>query len=226
MEAEVDGQRLRYLFTVPGSEERPDAGWPLVLFLHGAGERGDDLARVRVHGPPKLTDEIPELTRCVLVAPQCPLEDWWQAATLEALVDEVETLVEVDASRLYVTGLSMGGYGTWALLARTPERFAAAAPICGGGDLGRLWEEYATGYDLDGLLRARDVPVWAFHGDADTVIPVEESRLLVRALQGVGADARLTVYPGVGHDSWTRTYADPELWAWLFAQRSEAGVTP
>jgi predicted peptidase len=220
MADEVDGQRLSYLLQVPDAAA-PAAGWPLLLFLHGAGERGDDLTRVEVHGPPKLRNEIPTLSRCVLVTPQCPAGEWWQASTLEALVDDVRGGASIDEARLYVTGLSMGGYGTFALLARAPELFAAAAPICGGGDPGRLWSDFDSGFDLDGLLRARDVPIHVFHGEADAVVPVQESIVLARALEAVDADIQLTIYPGVGHDAWTRTYANHDLYEWLFTQRRE-----
>lgn len=213
--------RLRYRLDVPAPAGRPDAGWPLVLFLHGAGERGDDLARVAVHGPPKLVLEVPELGRCVLVCPLCPANAWWDARSLLAVLDEVRGLVHVDDDRVYVTGLSMGGYATWNLLAERPDLFAAAVPICGGGEIGRVWAEFGTGFELERLLRARDVPVRAFHGDADRVVPVEESRLLVEALEAVDADVALVEYAGVGHDAWTRTYADPELWRWMFAQRRD-----
>ncbi|MFT5292132.1 MAG: putative peptidase [Planctomycetota bacterium] len=215
----VDGQRLSFQLHVPASDQRPEEGWPVLLFLHGAGERGDDLSLINLHGPPKLLEEIPELAGCVLIAPQCPANEWWQSGTLKALLDEASSLTDVDASRLYVSGLSMGGYGTWGLLADYPEAFAAAVPICGGGEIGRLWKEITTGFRIEDLLRARDVPIRAFHGARDSVIPLAEAELLVLALEGVGADVELTVYPGVEHDSWTQTYANPGLYTWLFAQR-------
>ncbi|MCP3917241.1 MAG: prolyl oligopeptidase family serine peptidase [bacterium] len=223
MGTSVGGQQLSYLLHVPVASDVPPDGWPLLLFLHGAGERGDDLSLVRVHGPPKLTGEIPELSRCVVVAPQCPSDAWWKPETLEALLDEVRALTLPDPTRIYVTGLSMGGYGTWGLLASSPDTFAAAVPICGGGDPCRLWQDRvpAGGFDLDELLRAKDVPIHAFHGASDSVVPADESRMLVRALEAVEASVRLTVYPGVGHDSWTQTYADPALYAWMFAQKRE-----
>jgi len=226
MESSVDGMRLAYLLDIPHGEP-PEEGWPLVLFLHGAGERGDDLSLVMVHGPPRLLDEIPELSMCVLVSPQCPKVSWWRPAPLLALVDEVCAGSDVDPSRLYVTGLSMGGYGAWGLLAEAPGLFAAAVPISGGGDPGRLWPKLAmgfepgSGFELDDLLRARDVPVRVFHGEDDRIVPVGESRLLVDALREAGAPVEYTVYPGVGHDAWTRTYSDPTLWSWLFAQHRE-----
>lgn len=218
MEAEVGGQRLAYVLRVPDGPA-PAEGWPLLLFLHGAGERGSDLSCVQVHGPLRHVDEMPELARCILVAPQCPSDDWWRSDALLALLDEVQGAEQVDQGRVYVTGLSMGGYGTWNLLAAAPERFAAAAPVCGGGEIGRLWPEIRTGFSIERLLDAKAVPVRAFHGSADDVIPLAESERLVDALRIAGADVQLTVYEGVGHDSWTRTYADPELYRWLFSQR-------
>ena len=218
MAREVAGQSYSYLLEVPEAAERPAEGWPVLLFLHGAGERGEDLGLVRVHGPLKLMEQVPELTRCVLVGPQCPADEWWQPSTLGALLDEVLARPDVDLDRVYVTGLSMGGYATWGLLSSFPERFAAAVPICGGGQSSRLWPDLHTEFSMEGLLAARGVPVRAYHGDSDPVIPAEESRLLVDALRAAGADAELTIYDGVGHDSWTRTYSDPGLYAWLFAQ--------
>ena len=230
MEAEVDGQKLGYVLHLPGglleTEEdgrrRSADGWPLLLFLHGAGERGDDLKRVVVHGPPRLVDEMEALQGCVVLSPQCPRNEWWRPATLRALLDEVLAAhPRIDRDRLYVTGLSMGGYGTWSLVAEYPDLFAAAIPICGGGSLNRLSSDYgARGeFDIEKLKRARDLPIWAFHGDADEVVPVGETLLLVEALRETGRAVKLTVYPDVGHDSWTRTYADPSVYAWLLRQR-------
>lgn len=221
MEHPVDGQQYNYLLEVPDAAERPEAGWPILIFLHGAGERGDDLERVRFHGPPKLVAEvatIPELARCVLAAPQCPADEWWQLSTLGTFVDELLERPDVDPDRVYLTGLSIGGYATWNLLAAYPDVFAAAVPICGGGQLGRVFPDFPNGFRLEALLEARHVPVRAFHGELDPIFPPEESTMLVEALQAAGGDAQVTVYPGVEHDSWTETYANPELYTWLFAQ--------
>ncbi|MEZ5979661.1 MAG: prolyl oligopeptidase family serine peptidase [Planctomycetota bacterium] len=207
MSREVDGRRLSYLLDVP-TGEAPRRGRPLVLFLHGIGERGDDLARVAVHGPPKLAPTMPELWGCVLVSPQCPDDTWWPTETLVALVEEVCDTCEVDRDRVYVTGLSMGGFGTWELLATHPDLFAAAAPICGG-----MREDRESA-----IVAAKDVPIRVFHGADDRLVPVEMSERLVERLRDAGADVELTVYEGVGHDAWTRTYSDPELWTWMFAQ--------
>lgn len=221
MKQSVLGQKLAYLLEVPDPDGMPEEGWPLVLFLHGAGERGDDLDLVSVHGPPKVRTQIPELGMCVLLAPQCPAGSWWHPDPLKALVLELLDELPVDSNRIYVTGLSMGGYGTWGLLARYPDLAAAAIPICGGGDVSRLNFGTEPPFSLGGLLEARQVPIRAYHGEADTVIPVAESRILVNALEGVGADVELVVYPGVGHDSWTETYLNRDLYRWMLKQRKQ-----
>jgi predicted peptidase len=208
MSTEVDGRQLAYALWTPVGEA-PRDGWPLVLFLHGAGERGDDLARVDVHGPPKLAATMPQLWGSVIVAPQCPAGVWWTTEPLVALLDDVRRDLPIDVRRTYVTGLSMGGFGTFELVATHPELFAAAVPICGGMQAER---EAA-------IVAAKGIPMRVFHGAADTLVPPDMSERVVAHLASVGADVELTVYPGVGHDSWSATYADPALWAWLFAQR-------
>ena len=208
-----DGKRgrLDYLLFLP--RRYPGRRrWPLILFLHGAGERGDDLEIVKRHGVPKLV-EADSSFPFVAVSPQCPTGGRWHLylKTLGALLDDVTARYAVDPSRIYLTGLSMGGYGTWHLAARYPDRFAAIAPVCGGG--------LASAGFPDKARALRGVPVWAFHGALDTTVPVAESRRLVDALRAAGGDARLTIYPDAGHDSWTPTYADPALYDWLLAQR-------
>lgn len=210
---------LLYRIDVPADARRPAEGWPLLLFLHGAGERGDDLA-VGNHGPLQVRNRMPELQEAVILSPQCPAGRWWRSEPLLALLDEVQADLEVDPSRVYVTGYSMGGYGTWNLLSKAPDRFAAAVVVSGGGDPKRRWPVIPVDFSMDEVLRARDVPIRAFHGADDGVVPVEENRLVVDALHEAGArDLELAVYEDVGHDAWTRTYAEPELWRWLFAQR-------
>lgn len=203
-------RRYRYLAWTP-VDSAPKGGWPLLLFLHGAGERGDDLARVEVHGPPKLVATTPALWGCVLVAPQCPEGEWWSTESLLALLEEVRATERIDPRRVYVTGLSMGGFGTFELVATRPDLFAAALPICGGL---RAEREAA-------IVAAKDVPMRVFHGADDKVVPPESSVRLVERLRAVGADVEFTLYPGVAHDSWTRTYADPAVMRWLFEQRRE-----
>ena len=200
-----DSVRLRYLLALPEGYDDGDAAWPLVLFLHGAGERGDDLSRVAVHGPPRLVREGHTFP-FILVSPQQPEGGWWQADELAALLDEIESTHRVDPDRIYVTGLSMGGFGTWELLQDYPDRFAAAAPVCGGGTPGRI-------------CAARDVPIWAFHGGLDDVVPPLRSEEMVRRLERCDGDVRYTLYPEANHDSWTETYANPELYEWLLSHR-------
>lgn len=204
----------------------PGTKYPVVLFLHGAGERGDDNLRQLKYLPAWLAESAARAAYpCFLIAPQCRENERWVdvawgdpqsspqppepgvdlAAALAAL-DAVLAREPGDPDRLYLTGLSMGGYGTWDLAARMPERFAAAVPICGGGD-----ERTAA--------RLATLPLWAFHGDADKAVPVERSRTMIAAVKAAGGMPRYTELPGVGHDSWTPAYRDPKLLDWLFSQR-------
>ena len=203
-----DGEsaKIDYLLTLPpGYDTDEDRRWPLVLFLHGRGESGENLERVKKHGPPKLVEDGRTFD-FVLVAPQCPKSQWWQPAELLGLLDHLETTHRIDPDRIYVTGLSMGGYGTWALASQAPERFAAAVPICGGGDVALA--------DTIG-----DLPVWAFHGTDDPVVPVEQTTRLVERLEERGGDVKLTLYPDVKHDSWTQTYDNPAVYEWMLSKR-------
>ncbi len=183
----------------------PPEGWPLLLFLHGVHERGDDLARVRRHGPPRAVEAWPDFP-FLLAAPQCPSGQTWIAPRLATLLDAVADRHPVDPDRVYLTGLSMGGYGVWTLAVAQPHRFAAVAPVCGGGDPRRAG-------------RLRRLPVWAFHGGRDPVVPVSASREMVDALRRCGAPVRFTVHPDAGHDVWTAVYADRRLYDWLLAHR-------
>jgi predicted peptidase len=198
--------QMNYLLYLPKEYEQKES-WPLLLFLHGAGERGDDLEQVKKHGPPKLI-EAGEQFPFIVVSPQCPRGRWWETFDLATLLDEIEENYKVDKNRVYVTGLSMGGFGTWALAAYQPERFAAMVPICGGGDAVRA------------RFAAR-VPAWVFHGAKDSVVPIERSETMVEALKKArgDGDVKFTVYPEAGHDSWTETYANPELYEWLLQQK-------
>lgn len=197
--------RLRYLLSLPeGYEADTEKRWPLVVFLHGAGERGDQLANVAKHGPPKLA-AAGEKFPFILVAPQCPANEWWTEQPVLQLIDHLEDTLRVDASRIYLTGLSMGGYGTWHFTTLAPKRFAAVVPICGGGVPYRM-------------RLIPHLPVWAFHGAKDSTVPLEETTRLVEALKKAGNEqVKLTVYPEAGHDSWTEAYADPGLYEWLLS---------
>ena len=197
---------LRYLVHLPpGAGDDKSKRWPTILFLHGAGERGDNLEHVKLHGPPKIVETRKDFPFIVL-SPQCPRGTWWTAPPLEDLLAEAMAKHPIDPDRLYVTGLSMGGFGSWALACEHPGRFAAVVPICGGGD----------SRDVE---RIKDLPVWVFHGGADGVVPVSESEEMAAALRKVGGRVRFTVYPAAGHDSWSATYDDPRLYEWLLRQR-------
>jgi predicted peptidase len=189
------------------SEKRASDGdkWPLVLFLHGSGERGDDIEKVKIHGPPKLVSEGKEFP-FILVSPQCPTGSGWNAQELAAVVDELSAKHRVDRQRLYVTGLSMGGGGTWSLITAYPDKFAAAMPLCGRGD-------------LSAVEKIAKVPTWVLVGDKDRAATVENCKEMAAALKKAGGDAKLTVYPDVGHDCWTATYNNPEVYEWLLAKR-------
>ena len=197
----------KYLLFLPDGFSKKKQGWPMILFLHGAGERGSDLKKVKKHGPPKIVEKRKDFP-FIVVSPQCPKDDWWtdKVEVLTHLLDDIVAKYDVDTERIYLTGLSMGGYGTWTLAAAYPDRFAAIAPICGGGK--RVM-----------ALRLKDIPVWAFHGAKDRVVPLKESEEMVNAIKARGGDARLTVYPDAGHDSWTVTYNNKELYDWFLKHR-------
>lgn len=196
-------REVRYLLFLPITYAMPPQQWPLILFLHGAGERGYDLNLVKRHGVPKTVEEW---TDCpfIVVSPQCPPHQAWSTDALAALLEEIERHYTVDPERIYVTGLSMGGFGTWAFALAYPDRCAAIAPICGGGDPARV----------DAI---RHLPVWTFHGAKDTIVPLKRSAEMVTALRQCGGNVQFTVYPDAGHDAWTETYANPELYAWFLA---------
>ncbi|MBQ9113227.1 MAG: prolyl oligopeptidase family serine peptidase [Clostridia bacterium] len=178
--------------------------YPLVIFLHGAGTRGRNPDVLRNNSFFKETTEL--LSGALSVAPQCYAESWFDI--FEQLQDFIEAMIApgyVDKSRVYLIGNSMGGYGTWQMGISRPELFAAIVPICGGG---MYWDAH----------RLKKTAVWAFHGDADTTVLCEESQKMVNAIHRKGGNARLTVYEGVGHDSWTQTFRSEEMWTWLFEQ--------
>ena len=206
--------RLEYLLHVPAGTP-PDGGWPLVLFLHGAGERGRDLELIKREGLPRVVGTGPA-SGFMMVAPQCPVGATWgpYLRTLVALLDDVVAGHPVDGRRVYLTGISMGGYGAWALAALNPQRFAALVPVCGGGLRSLGFPEKVR--ELVGM------PVWAFHGALDDIVSPGETRVLVEALAAAGGDVRFTLYPEAGHDSWSRAYAEPELYAWLLARQRDA----
>lgn len=197
--------QMEYLLFLPESyAQSTNQKFPLILFLHGAGERGSDLDSVKRHGIPKIVETNPDFP-FIAVSPQCPEDSWWTSElhTINGLIEEVVEKYQVDTSRIYLTGLSMGGFGTWSLASMYPERFAAIAPVCGGGEVRQI------------LRSLVEMPIWTFHGQKDDVIPFSRSEEIVTALKKHGSSIKFTIYPEAGHDSWTKTYDNPELYKWF-----------
>ena len=200
---------LNYLLYLPSNYSDSKKAYPLVLFLHGAGERGEDINLVEVHGIPKLINmgrEFPFIT----IAPQCPSDRRWSdpvfVKALISLIEKTKSQHNVDDYRVYATGLSMGGYGTLAIAIERPDLFAGIIPICGGGDLKKIG-------------RLKDMPLWLFHGNADTVVPVENSTKIYDELKPINDNVKITIYKDVGHDSWTQTYDNNDIYEWLLSQK-------
>ncbi|MHC4864851.1 MAG: carboxylesterase family protein [Planctomycetota bacterium] len=202
--------RCNYLLFLPDDFRQEDQRWPLILFLHGMGQCGDDLEKVKDHGIPKVVEGRTDLP-FIVVSPQCPEGQMWRNDVLINLLDEVTGRYPVDEDRMYLTGLSMGGGGTWYLACEYPDTFAAIAPICGWGTPSKA-------------ASLKNVPVWAFHGAEDKTIPVKHSEEMVQAVKDSGGDAKLTVYPQAGHDSWTQTYDNRELYDWFLSHRRAKSV--
>lgn len=194
-----------YLEYLPDGYTTSDNAFPLLIFLHGSGERGDSLDLVKIHGVPKQIEKGDKFP-FIVIAPQCKKDEWWRGPELVALLNHLETKYRVDKSRIYVTGMSMGGYGTWAMALEAPQRIAAIVPVCGGGLPHRICE-------------VGGVPTWAFHGDKDNVVPITESEKMINATKKCGVEAKLTVYEGGNHNAWDATYSNPEVYKWLLEHR-------
>jgi predicted peptidase len=207
----VQNASVKYLLFEPKGYDAASAKrWPLILFLHGAGERGSNIWKVATHGPPKNVAQNSDFP-FIVVSPQCPEGERWSNDIVLGLLDNVISNLKVDTRRVYLTGLSMGGYGTWDLGLSHPERFAAIVPICGGGQI--IDALLAGGKRAEAL---KSLGIWAFHGAKDPTVPLEESQRMVDVLKKIGVrDVKLTVYPEAGHDSWTEAYKNPELYQWL-----------
>lgn len=191
-----------YLAYVPQDYDKdPSKKWPLIIFLHGSGERGTDLELLKKHGPPKIAEE--KQLPFVILSPQCPPHRTWDIPVLALWLDNMMTKYRIDPDRVYLTGLSMGGFGTWAWAESQPHRFAAIAPMSGGGD---TWRAHSL----------KDMPIWDFHGEADPVVPIAASEAIVDAVKKTGNnEVKFTRYPNVGHDCWSLAYNDPELYEWF-----------
>jgi predicted peptidase len=202
--------KLNYLLYLPKEYNKSDSLYPLVLFLHGIGERGENLELVMRHGPPMLVEKGKDFP-FILVSPQCSESTTWakQTTTLNKLLDDIIENYKVDTNRIYLTGLSMGGNGTWSLAVAYPDRFAAIAPVCGWG----------SPFDMRDI---KNIPAWAFHGAKDSAVPIENSQELIDALKRLGAKPKFTIYPDADHDSWTETYNNPELYDWLLSHKKKS----
>jgi predicted peptidase len=218
------GDSLPYRLLKP---EKMDSNerYPLVVFLHGAGERGNENNTQLYHiGKQFATPENLQKHPCFFVAPQCPNDKRWvevdwalpehtmpkdpspQMQMVFDLIDKLAADLPVDKSRIYIMGLSMGGFGTWDAIQRRPDLFAAAIPICGGGDVAEA-------------AKLKDLPIWAFHGEVDGVVLVKRTKDMIAAIEDAGGKPKMTIYPNVNHDSWVRTFVDPAMYDWLFAQK-------
>ena len=205
----ADGQSIPYLLYLPKDYASAKDQWPLMLFLHGRGESYGPLSLVTKWGPPRMV-EHGEAMPFIIVSPQCPGKESWaeprQQSLLVTLLDHLGKTYRVNADKVYLTGLSMGGYGAWRLAADHPERFAAVIPICGAGkpgDAGRL----------------KSLPIWAFHGTEDKAVPFQRSVEMVEAIKAAGGTTiRFTTLEHVGHNSWEAAYATPEIYTWLEKQ--------
>lgn len=208
-----DHPHLPYWLYLPAAyAETGTECWPLVLFLHGKGERGVDLDRVKAIGLAAVLDGRDDLP-FIAVSPQCPADTDWtpHLPALDALVTAMMAAYPIDPDRVYLTGLSMGSRAAWELAYTHPRRFAAMTPICG-----RIPDVPDF---LAKICVLKNLPIWIFHGAQDTVVPVENSYKLAAALEACGGNVQFTIYPDARHDSWTAAYADPALYPWLLAQR-------
>jgi predicted peptidase len=204
------GTTMSYVVYVP-RDYTPDRKWPVILFLHGSGERGTDglkQSQVGLGGAVRL---YPERYPAIVVMPQCAPNQRWSDTQADLAMQALDRTVQEyhgDPDRLYLTGLSMGGAGSWYLGTRYPEKFAAVVSLCGGGDIPAIAEKLAK------------KPVWVFVGDQDRPQTVEFCRNVAEALKSAGSTTvKLTVYPGVPHNCWDKAYAEKDLTDWLFAQK-------
>jgi predicted peptidase len=203
--------RLEYLLYLPRSyQTTPTTRWPLMLYLHGAGERSTNVFGVTWHGPPKLVRQGRDFP-FIIVAPLCPPKEWWSDTKLLRLLDNVQDEYRVDTNRVYLTGMSMGGSGTWSLGLSHPDRFAAIAPICGSANPASLKKRSS-----EQIETIKSLPIWVFHGAKDPTVPVAASEKMVAALKEIGSTKVIfTKYPDADHDSWTATYNNGNLYQWL-----------
>jgi predicted peptidase len=207
---EGDGKETIHFWLFAPANHAEKEKLPLLVFLHGAGERGTDLEKVKIHGPPKIVDSKADFP-FVVISPQCPNtagRRGWNAKQIVSLIEQAtaDPKLKVDADQVHLTGLSMGGYGAWAVSSLIPDKLATSTPICGGGD-------------AKNASKLKSLPIWVFHGDKDNAVPLKQSEDMVAALRAEGACPIFTVYAGVGHDSWTATYNSQLLYDWMLANK-------
>ena len=207
--SDPSSDRLRYLLYLPRGYDDPaqaERAWPLILFLHGVGESGDDLATVARYGPPAEVERGRDLP-FVIVSPQNPqFGRKWSPRQVRDALNEVMTRHRIDEERIYLTGTSMGGEGTWSTAIAYPDRFAALAPVCAFG----------SPEEVRGVAH---VPVWAFHGGKDIIVPLRAGKAMVDAHRAAGGEARWTVEPDAGHSVWDRVYPREDLYQWFLQHR-------
>ena len=226
------GTKLNYRIYIPENYDA-SASYPMILFLHGADQRGDDnVSQIKIGISEAFKDTSSEIYNCIVVAPQCPADDKWvnvkawtfvdydattirESASLAAVVEllaQLQTKYSVDENRIYATGLSMGGYGTWDLLVRHPKLFAAAMPLCGGADYRQA-------------SRLKKIPIWTFHGEADQIVPCIGTEKMVAALEEIGGNCKYTPIPDAGHAIWPEVYAREDIIPWLLSHSKNANKT-
>jgi predicted peptidase len=225
----ISGSAYRYQVYVP-ADFQSKKSWPVILFLHGSGERGSDGLLQTDVGLPHAIRQNSARFPLIVVIPQCSPDLTWSTPNMRAMalaaLDQSIQEFHGDRRRVYLSGLSMGGFGTWELAAANPGRFAALVPICSGVRPLKDWPQLRVRLaDAPGIAdpyaevarRIGKTPVWIFHGDADQAVPVEESRHMAAALKAANDEFKYTEYPGVDHNSWDKAYAEPELVPWLLA---------
>ncbi len=209
---DADGTEAKYVLFTPAAAINPAEGKkiPLILFLHGSGETGTDGKKQATVGLGSVVKKQAASFPAYVIFAQSHKRNW-RAGSPDAnralrMVDELCKAAPIDTNRIYLTGLSMGGYGTWSLAAAEPKRWAAIVPVCGGGN-------------PSDVAKFKNIPCWCFHGDKDSAVKVEKSREMIDALKKVEAEPKYTEYPGIGHNSWDKAYGTPELFTWLFEQK-------
>ncbi|WP_419870520.1 carboxylesterase family protein [Chryseobacterium sp. CT-SW4] len=197
-------EKISYILDYP---QKAKGNVPLIVFLHGSGERGNNLEMVKAHSPFTYKNLIKETV--AVLAPQCPGNTWWDTVTIYNLIMEIKDKYKIDASRIYLTGLSMGGWGTWKLAMEHPEMFAAVVPVCAPAD--RVMEANVQQY--------ANLPIKIFHGGNDDIVSPINSINMYQAIKKINPDVTLTIFPDDNHNSWDSTYSDPKLYEWMLSQK-------